>query len=106
MEKKKGTQSWTILDELQEKIEAYIPKKQRDPNKHYQKASGQGRPPAVREPHPQNLCLDAGHTGRVQSIEVRQYTAHIQPRGDERKEIERNSDFKARRWVVEATHSF
>lgn len=62
--------------------------------------------PAVCEEHPQNLCLDAGYTGSTQSIETRQYTAHIRPRGEERKEIERNPDFRARRWVVEVTHSF
>ena len=61
---------------------------------------------AVSEDHPQNLCLDAGYTGSTQSVEQRQYTAHIRPRGEERKEIERNPDFKARRWVVEVTHSF
>lgn len=43
-EKKKGTQFWTISDELWEEIREYIPKKQRDPNKHYLKAPGQGRP--------------------------------------------------------------
>ena len=42
----------------------------------------------------------------TQSVEKRQYTAHIRPRGEERKEIERNPDFKVRRWVVEVTHSF
>ena len=62
--------------------------------------------PAVCDLHPQNLCLDAGYTGGAQSVKVRQYTAHIRPRGEERKEIERNPDFKARRWVVEVTHSF
>lgn len=62
--------------------------------------------PAVSEDHPQNLCLDAGYTGSTQAVETRQYTAHIRPRGEERKEIERNPDFKARRWVVEVTHSF
>ena len=62
--------------------------------------------PAVSEEHPQNLCLDAGYTGSTQSVETRQYTAHIRPRGEERKEIERNPDFRARRWVVEVTHSF
>lgn len=41
-----------------------------------------------------------------QSVEERQYTAHIRSRGEERKEIERNPDFKARRWVVEVIHSF
>lgn len=62
--------------------------------------------PAVSENHPQNLCLDAGYTGSTQSIEKRQYTVHIRPRGEERKEIEHNPDFKARRWVVEVTHFF
>lgn len=62
--------------------------------------------PTVSEEHPQNLCLDAGYTGSVQAVEARRYTAHIRPRGEECKEIERNPDFKARRWVVEVTHSF
>ena len=62
--------------------------------------------PAVSENHPQNLCLDAGYTGSTQSVEKRQYTVHIRPRGEERKEIEHNPDFRARRWVVEVTHSF
>lgn len=52
MEKKRGTQSWTISDELWEEIKEYIPKKQRDPNKHYQKALGQGRPGL----HPPDKC--------------------------------------------------
>lgn len=38
--------------------------------------------PAISEGHPQNLCLDAGYTGSTQSIEERQYTAHICPRGE------------------------
>lgn len=62
--------------------------------------------PAASEDHPQNLCLDAGYTGSAQAVETRQYTAHIRPRGEERKEIERNPDFKSRRRVVEVTHSF
>ncbi|MDE7262308.1 MAG: transposase, partial [Oscillospiraceae bacterium] len=36
----------------------------------------------------------------------RGYTPHIRPRGEEKKELERNPDFRARRWVVEVTHSF
>lgn len=59
--------------------------------------------PSVCEEHPQNLCLDVGYTGSTQSVETYQYTAQIRPRGEERKEIERNPDFRARRWVVEAT---
>jgi len=50
--------------------------------------------PEADEEHPQNLCLDAG------------YTPHIRPRGEEKKELERNPDFRARRWVVEVTRSF
>ena len=42
---KKSYQSWTISDELWNKIKEYIPKKQRDPNKQYKNASGQGHPP-------------------------------------------------------------
>ena len=34
------------------------------------------------------------------------YNAHIRPRGEEKKEKEQNPNFKARRWVVEVTHSF
>ena len=62
--------------------------------------------PAVSEDHPQNLCLDAGYTGSTQSVEERHYTAHIRPGGEERKEIEHNPNFKARRWAVEVTHFF
>ena len=55
---------------------------------------------------PQHLCLDAGYTGSKETVEGKGYTANIRSRGDEKKEIERNPAFKARRWVVEATHSF
>ena len=63
------------------------------------------RPEATPE-SPQHLCLDAGYTGGAQTVEARGYTAHIRPRGEERKEKQANPDFKARRWVVEVTHSF
>lgn len=62
--------------------------------------------PATDEEKPQNLCLDAGYTGSALTVENHHYTAHIRPRGEERKEKECNPDFKARRWVVEVTHSF
>jgi len=58
------------------------------------------------EESPQNLCLDAGYTGHQDEVEARGYIAHIRPRGEEKKELERNPDFHARRWVVEVTHSF
>ena len=44
---------------------------------------------------PQNLCLDAGYTGHQDEVETRGYTAHIRPRGEEKKELERNPDFHA-----------
>jgi len=56
--------------------------------------------------NPQNLCLDAGYTGHEEDVLNRNYVPHIRPRGEEKQEIERNPDFKARRWVVEVSHSF
>lgn len=54
----------------------------------------------------QNLCLDAGYTGSQDKVEKRGYIAHICPRSEEKRELQRNPAFKARRWVVEVTHSF
>ena len=57
---------------------------------------------------PQNLCLDKGYD----YDEVRElakefhYTAHIKARGEEAQAIKRKAGFKARRWVVERTHSW
>ena len=62
--------------------------------------------PEPDEEHPQNLCLDAGYTGSGETVEQRNYIPHIRPRGEEKKALERNPDFRARRWVVEVTHSF
>lgn len=56
----------------------------------------------------QNLCVDAGYVGD----EVKElagefgFTLHVRPRGEEAKEIKRNARKKARRWVVERTHSW
>ena len=58
--------------------------------------------PAVSENHPQNLCLDAGYTGSTQSVEKRQYTAHIRPRGEERKEVEVTQSLYYRVVVIKA----
>ena len=62
--------------------------------------------PAPTEDNPQNLCLDAGFVGKEEAVIARAYIPHIRPRGEEKKEIERNPDFKPRRWVVEVSHSF
>ena len=55
-----------------------------------------------------NLCLDKGYD----YDEVRDwakefgYTAHIRARGEEAQAIQHEAGFKARRWVVERTHSW
>ena len=41
---KKSYKSWTISDELWNEIKEYIPKKERNTNKKYKNAPGQGRP--------------------------------------------------------------
>jgi putative transposase len=57
---------------------------------------------------PQGLCLDKGYD----YDEVRDlldefgFTAHIRARGEEAKALKQEVGFKARRWVVERTHSW
>jgi putative transposase len=57
---------------------------------------------------PQGLCLDKGYD----FDEVREiakefgFTAHIRCRGEEAQEVKRQAGHKARRWVVERTHSW
>lgn len=64
--------------------------------------------PEIRTYWRQNLCLDKGYD----YDEVRDlvsefgYTAHIRARGEEAKKIKERAGFKARRWVVERTHSW
>jgi transposase len=53
-----------------------------------------------------NLCLDAGYAGSQEAAEGMGYEAHIQGRGEERSEKGKDPAFKARRWVVEACHSW
>ena len=57
---------------------------------------------------PQGMCLDKGYDYN----EVRELldefgcTAHIRARGEEAKALKQEAGFKARRWVVERTHSW
>jgi transposase len=58
--------------------------------------------------NPQGLCLDKGYDydearGLVHEFG---YTAHIRARGEEAQAIKHEAGFKARRWVVERTHSW
>ena len=62
--------------------------------------------PESDEEHPQNLYLDAGYTGSAEKVQKHGYTPHIRPRGEEKQELKQNPEFRARRWVVEVTHSF
>lgn len=57
---------------------------------------------------PQNLCLDKGYDyNEVRDLAKEfRFTAHIRSRGEEAQKIKRNARFKARRWVVERTHSW
>jgi len=65
------------------------------------------RPDATAEAA-QGLCLDKGYD----YPEVRElvgelgFTAHIRSRGEEKRELEREAGFRARRWVVERTHAW
>jgi putative transposase len=62
--------------------------------------------PSVEEK--QNLCLDKGYA----CVEVREsaaefgFTAHIPAKGKEAQKVKRKARQKARRWVVERTHSW
>jgi transposase len=57
---------------------------------------------------PQGLCLDKGYDYdevRAVAREFR-YTLHLRTRGEEAQAIKRAAGYKARRWVVERTHSW
>lgn len=64
--------------------------------------------PDVRAYWLQNLCLDKGYDFDAVRKTVGEfgYTAHIRARGEEAKKLKRGGRFKARRWVVERTHSW
>ena len=57
---------------------------------------------------PQGICLDKGYDyDEVRALVAAfAFTAHIRSRGEEAQELKRNARRKARRWVVERTHSW
>ena len=65
------------------------------------------RPEPTQE-RPQGMCLDKGYDyDEVRSLLAEfGFTAHIRARGEEAKAIKQEAGFKARRWVVERTHSW
>jgi len=65
------------------------------------------RPQASAEQE-QGMCLDKGYDyDEVRAILIEfGFTAHIRGRGEEAKEIAREAGKRARRWVVERSHSW
>jgi putative transposase len=64
--------------------------------------------PEPTEAAPQHLCLDKGYDvdevyGLLHDFG---YTAHVRARGEEARALKREAGYKARRWVVERTHSW
>jgi len=57
---------------------------------------------------PQGMCLDKGYDfDEVRELLAEfRFTAHIRARGEEAKAIRRRAGYRARRWVVERTHSW
>ena len=66
------------------------------------------RRPRPTTENPQGMCLDKGYDyDEVRDLlkEFR-FTAHIRSRGEEAQALKKKAGFKARRWVVERTHSW
>ncbi len=57
---------------------------------------------------PQGMCMDKGYDYQEARVVVEGYgfTPHIRARGEEAKAIKDLPGFKARRWVVERSHSW
>lgn len=62
--------------------------------------------PKVSRRRRQNLCADKGYAGRTaaQTMRARGYTPHVRQRGEEARACRQGQ--RARRWVVERTHSW
>ena len=64
--------------------------------------------PDVSEECPHGLCLDKGYDYPevYELLDELGFVGHIRSRGEEKKALERDAGFRARRWVVERTHSW
>lgn len=64
--------------------------------------------PAPTRKRPQGLCLDKGYDyPEVYELAAEfDFTAHVRSRGEEAKALTREAGERARRWVVERTHSW
>lgn len=64
--------------------------------------------PQPTEAQPQGMCLDKGYDYQAVRDLLTEFgfTAHIRGRGEEAKALKREAGSRARRWVVERTHSW
>lgn len=64
--------------------------------------------PEPSEEQPQGMCLDKGYDYEEvrRLLEEFGFTAHIRGRGEEAKELAQEAGKRARRWVVERSHSW
>lgn len=64
--------------------------------------------PKVTKRKPQHLCAGNAYTGLParQAMLARKYTPHVRSRGAEARAKKNTQGFRARRWVVEASHSW
>lgn len=62
----------------------------------------------ARQKGEQGLCLDKAYDYEAVRTLVEEFglTAHIRARGEEKKALAEQPGFRARRWVVERTHSW
>ena len=64
--------------------------------------------PSGKDAPKEHLCADKGYAGQParESILERHYIPHVKQRGEEVEAKKRNPRYRARRWVVERTHSW
>ena len=64
--------------------------------------------PAPTQAQPPGLCLDKGDDDDEvrELLAAFEFTAHMRARGEEAQALKREAGYKARRWVVERTHSW
>ena len=90
------------IDELRGAVKDEIPPRERDPEKVYQHRPGQGRPPLPARSVLEGIFYVLRTGCQWKAVPI----VHIRPRGEEKKELESDPHFLARRWVVEVLHPF
>lgn len=67
----------------------------------------------VKRPEPdennlQHLCADAGYVGKgaLAAVRARKYQPHVRSRKEEAEQKQLQPGYRARRWVVERSHSW